>query len=286
MRQRIIKFAVMMMTVGAMLFTSQTNADARAPYIEDVEHKGGGRIEVDFHGDVSYNNCKVTVKDNKGKKYKAVRIRKDEDDLSFTIKKYKRGRTYKITISGIRLWGTSGYGKRSCKIRIPKKARYEDYDDYDDYYDDDYYDDDDDYDDYRNGYRPSPNPGNNVNPNPTPNPNTGGNTNPNPNTGGGTNPNPNPNTGGGTNPNTPTPTVIVTPGQGQTNNFKTEDEIVQIALASIQGATAQNSTITKFEADFEHGVWVYEIEIICGWIEYEMDIDAVTGQILSWETDD
>lgn len=282
MRQRITRFAVVLMTVGALLFTSQTSAEARAPYIEDVEHKGGGRIEVDFHGDVSYSNCKITVKDNKGKKYKAVKIRKDEDDLRFTIKKYKRGRTYKITISGIRLIGTSGYGKRSCKVRIPKKARYEDYDDYDDYYDDDYYDDYDDYDDYRNGYRPSPNPGNNVNPNPNPtpnpNPNTEGNTNPNPN--------PNPNTGGGTNPNTPTPAVTTPPGQGQTNNFKTEDEIVQIALASIPGATAENSILTKFETDFEHGVWVYEVEVRYGWLEYEMEIDAVTGQILSWEADD
>lgn len=261
MKRRVLKVAVTMVTAGVMFITSQISAEAMAPYIEDVEHKGSGRIEVDFHGDVSYRNCKITVKDNKGKKYKVVRVRKDEDDIRFTIKKFKRGRTYKITIKGIRLWGTDGYGKRSCKVRIPKKARYVDYDDYDD----DYYDDDDDDDDY---YRASYY-SNNPNPNPNPNPNSNSNINSDPNA---------------SNPTDPAGNT--TPSQESSNNFKTEDEILQIALATISGATAQNTTLTKFELDYEHGVWVYEIEIRYGWMEYDMDVDAVTGQILGWEVDD
>ncbi len=116
---RVFTVLTVMMT---MLFGAQTGAFAAAPTIEDIEHTGKGRIEVDFHQDVQYKNSKVVVKDTKGNKYKVKNIYRDDDDMKFTIKNYKKGRTYKITIKGVRKQGTSKYGKVTGKVKIPKAS--------------------------------------------------------------------------------------------------------------------------------------------------------------------
>lgn len=58
----------------------------------------------------------------------------------------------------------------------------------------------------------------------------------------------------------------------------------EIALAKVAGATADN--IVKCELDWDDGRAVYEIEIRYKRVEYDAEIDAVTGKILSWEKDD
>ena len=105
-----------------MLLAAQLSASAASPGVEEVEHKGKGRVEVEFYGKVQYKNVKVTVKDTKGNKYKVNKIRKDSDDISFNIRNYKQGRTYRISVSGVKLRGTKKYGTASCKLNIPKAA--------------------------------------------------------------------------------------------------------------------------------------------------------------------
>ncbi|MCD8129107.1 MAG: PepSY domain-containing protein, partial [Oscillospiraceae bacterium] len=38
--------------------------------------------------------------------------------------------------------------------------------------------------------------------------------------------------------------------------------------------------------DRDDGVYVYEVEFTVGWLEYEYEIDAASGSILSFEIDD
>ena len=99
-------------------------ASAASPMIEDIEYCGSGIVEVDFYGDVMYRNTKVTVKDNKGKKYRASIIKKDSDDIKFKIKKYKKGRTYKFKIKNVRSWNGGSYRTVSGKVKINKASKF------------------------------------------------------------------------------------------------------------------------------------------------------------------
>ncbi len=47
------------------------------------------------------------------------------------------------------------------------------------------------------------------------------------------------------------------------------------------GVTAENAVIEKAELDVEHGVVIYEIEFKAGGYEYEYEINATTGTIIS-----
>jgi hypothetical protein len=90
-----------------------------APKVKKAEYEGKGRVEVDFNSKVKYKNVKVTVKDNKGAAYSTKINEKDNDDLAFTIKNFKTGRTYTYTISGIKKSNESSYGKVTGKVTIP-----------------------------------------------------------------------------------------------------------------------------------------------------------------------
>jgi uncharacterized membrane protein YkoI len=59
-----------------------------------------------------------------------------------------------------------------------------------------------------------------------------------------------------------------------------EEQAKRIALAKVPGATS-----IRLHLDYEHGRPSYEGEIIEGAIEYEFEIDAITGGILEWEAD-
>lgn len=90
-----------------------------APKIRKAEYEDNGRVEVDFNSRVSYQNVKVTVKDDKGAGYSTRINEKDNDDLTFTIRNFKTGRTYTYTISGVRKNGEKSYGKVTGKVTIP-----------------------------------------------------------------------------------------------------------------------------------------------------------------------
>lgn len=105
------------------------------PKIEKVSYEGGGKVDVDFYGKVNYKSPKVTVKDSSGKKYSATIVERDDDDLDFKVKNYKKGKKYKFSISGIKRAGTSGYtkvkGTFKIKSSVPLKVKEVDYDDED-----------------------------------------------------------------------------------------------------------------------------------------------------------
>lgn len=121
--KRMIRWTVSLAVMLTMVFTSQITAMAASPTIEEVEHKGKGRVEVEFFGKVKYKKLKIYVKDTSGKKYKVKNIRKDNDDVKFTIKNYKKGKKYRITIKGVKRAGTNTYGKATAKLTIPKSAK-------------------------------------------------------------------------------------------------------------------------------------------------------------------
>lgn len=114
--KRLISIAVTAAMMLTMLISAQVTVMAAAPSIEDIEYKGKGRVEVDFRGKVKYKNSKVTVRDTKGNKYKVKKVKRDDDDIKFTIKNYKSDRTYKITVKGVKEKGTKKYGKVRCTL--------------------------------------------------------------------------------------------------------------------------------------------------------------------------
>ena len=67
-------------------------------------------------------------------------------------------------------------------------------------------------------------------------------------------------------------------------NCISQDEALQIAMDHA-GVTERDITWPRVHMDFEHGYQIYEVEFHVGWTEYNYDIDAVSGQILAYESD-
>ena len=64
-------------------------------------------LDIGFNGKVTYRNVKVTVKDSSGKEYTARITEKDDDELEVIVKGLKKGKNYKVTVSGVALKGGS-----------------------------------------------------------------------------------------------------------------------------------------------------------------------------------
>ena len=62
-----------------------------------------------------------------------------------------------------------------------------------------------------------------------------------------------------------------------------EEKAKKIALGKVDGASA--SDIFQFDLDFDDGRWVYEGEIHKGEWEYEFEINAESGDVISFEKD-
>ena len=62
-----------------------------------------------------------------------------------------------------------------------------------------------------------------------------------------------------------------------------EDEVKQIALSQVEGAS--EADISRIDLDYDDGRWVYEGEIVLGEWEYEFEIDAENGNIMGLEKD-
>ncbi len=122
--KKIFKKATVWVTaLTLVLGTAIVPASAAAkPTIEDVDYNGKGTVEVEFAKDVKYKKAKVTVKDNKGKSYKASITKKDSDDLKFKINKAKKNRTYTFKIKGVKNKGTKKFVTVAGKVKAPKKA--------------------------------------------------------------------------------------------------------------------------------------------------------------------
>ena len=72
-------------------------------------------------------------------------------------------------------------------------------------------------------------------------------------------------------------------GTGSTSqsNLITEEKAKEIALAKAPAG----ATVVKCKLDRDDGRYVYEIEMRSGYMEYECDINAVTGVIIDWDAD-
>lgn len=105
--------------MAAVFTAAPLSALAAAPTSESVAYKGRGRVEVEFASEVDYKKPVVAVTDDAGKKYKAVVIDKDDDDMMFRIIGYKADKTYSFTLSGIREEGTTDYGSLKGTVAIP-----------------------------------------------------------------------------------------------------------------------------------------------------------------------
>ncbi len=74
--------------------------------------------------------------------------------------------------------------------------------------------------------------------------------------------------------------VVMDPSQ---YDLISEDEARQIAVSNLQGAVLED--IKVIDLDYDDGFWVFEGEIIQGEWEYEFEINAESGDVISWEKD-
>lgn len=70
-------------------------------------------LEVDFATNVEYNNLKVTVKDAAGNKLSVDNIEKELDELEMDVDGITVGKTYTVTVSGVRVKGVGSYTRAS-----------------------------------------------------------------------------------------------------------------------------------------------------------------------------
>ena len=67
-------------------------------------------------------------------------------------------------------------------------------------------------------------------------------------------------------------------------NCITKDEALQIAM-DYAGVTKKDILFPRVQMEFDDGFQYYEVEFHVGWTEYKYDIDAVSGQIMGYESD-
>ena len=63
-----------------------------------------------------------------------------------------------------------------------------------------------------------------------------------------------------------------------------EDKAKEIALTDA-GIDESQATFTKLKLDYDNGTAEYEIEFLSGGMEYEYEIDAVSGEIIAYDKD-
>jgi len=69
-----------------------------------------------------------------------------------------------------------------------------------------------------------------------------------------------------------------------TENIISEEEAKQIALNKAE-LTADGVIFDRVELEKDDGIWKYEIEFRKDRTEYDIDINAENGEIVSWEID-
>ena len=69
-----------------------------------------------------------------------------------------------------------------------------------------------------------------------------------------------------------------------TSKFIGEERAKQIALEQA-GISSDGASFVRVELDRDDGIWKYEVEFRQGKTEYDLDIKADDGKIISFETD-
>ena len=70
--------------------------------------------------------------------------------------------------------------------------------------------------------------------------------------------------------------------QMDTSDFIGEEKAKELALKKAE-IGAENVKFDRIELDYDDGVWQYEVDFKYGDIEYDVDINAENGEILSFE---
>lgn len=95
--------------------------------IEEVEYDLDDKyeaIEIDFLSSVRLKStATVSVKDSSGNTYKASINEHDSDDLSLDVTGLKAGKSYTVTIKGIKKSSASQYGTLTIQFSIPSSSK-------------------------------------------------------------------------------------------------------------------------------------------------------------------
>lgn len=78
--------------------------------------------------------------------------------------------------------------------------------------------------------------------------------------------------------------VTPSPTEQPSGDFLSEDEVKAIVF-SHAGVNAGDVREFEIELDRENGIWIYEVEFKAGNVEYDYVVNAVTGEIIRFETD-
>ncbi len=93
---------------GTVTGSFKTPSDT--PAIRKIKYDARDReLDIDFETKVQYRSLKVTVKDADGQLLKIRKISKDNDEIELKIAGMKKGQTYTVTISGVRVKGKGAY---------------------------------------------------------------------------------------------------------------------------------------------------------------------------------
>ena len=68
------------------------------------------------------------------------------------------------------------------------------------------------------------------------------------------------------------------------SQYRGTEKAKQIAL-NHAGVSSSSATFTKTKLDRDDGIYVYEIEFISGEIDYDYEINATTGNVISFDTE-
>lgn len=110
-----ILLAAVVLTVPALAFSAVTAPAAQFR----TEYEGRGRVEIDFRGDVMYQNLAVTATDAAGAAQTVTILEVDDDDLTFMIENIQPSAVYTFTVSGVKLPGDADYGSLTGQITTP-----------------------------------------------------------------------------------------------------------------------------------------------------------------------
>lgn len=107
-------------------------AYAAAPEVFRAEYEGNGRVEIDFRGDVSYNNLTIEAapvqaasadffadEQPLGEPAVVTIVELDDDELTFVIADILDDTTYSFTVSGIRQGRSGDYGSITGQFTTP-----------------------------------------------------------------------------------------------------------------------------------------------------------------------
>lgn len=88
------------------------------PLFKEIDYDAGDRdLDIDFAKRVQYKNLKITLKDSAGKTIKCRVVDKDAREIELSVTGgLKVGKTYTLTISGIRQGSSGSYGTITAKF--------------------------------------------------------------------------------------------------------------------------------------------------------------------------